>query len=265
MLTEKFPNLKGLILDMDGVLWHDTQAIGNLPALIRSISDLGLRYVFATNNATKTIGEYQEKLLGFGLEVSPEQIITSAGTTALYLQNRYPQGTCIYVVGSDSLKQILQQQGFAISSVEDFQSAQIVVVGMDVSMTYEKIRNAALLLRNGADFIATNADATFPTPQGLFPGAGTMVAAIATASGKDPLIIGKPSTAMYEHAYHVLKLDPREVMGVGDRLETDIAGAQRAGCLAGLVLSGVSTLAQAQAWQPAPDIIAANLDELIHG
>lgn len=84
MLTEKFPNLKGLILDMDGVLWHDTQAIGNLPALIRSISDLGLRYVFATNNATKTIGEYQEKLLGFGLEVSPEQIITSAGTTALY-------------------------------------------------------------------------------------------------------------------------------------------------------------------------------------
>ncbi len=137
MLTEKFPNLKGLILDMDGVLWHDTQAIGNLPALIRSISDLGLRYVFATNNATKTIGEYQEKLLGFGLEVSPEQIITSAGTTALYLQNRYPQGTCIYVVGSDSLKQILQQQEFAISSVEDFQSAQIVVVGMDVSMTYE--------------------------------------------------------------------------------------------------------------------------------
>ncbi len=265
MLTEKFPNLKGLILDMDGVLWHDTQAIGNLPALFRSISDLGLRYVFATNNATKTIGEYQEKLLGFGLEVSPEQIITSAGTTALYLQNRYPQGTCIYVVGSDSLKQILQQQGFTISSVEDFQSAQIVVVGMDVSMTYEKIRNAALLLRNGADFIATNADATFPTPQGLFPGAGTMVAAIATASGKDPLIIGKPSTAMYEHAYHVLKLDPREVMGVGDRLETDIAGAQRAGCLAGLVLSGVSTLAQAQAWQPAPDIIAANLDELIHG
>ncbi len=265
MLTEKFPNLKGLILDMDGVLWHDTQAIGNLPALIRSISDLGLRYVFATNNATKTIGEYQEKLLGFGLEVLPEQIITSAGTTALYLQNRYPQGTCIYVVGSDSLKQILQQQEFAISSVEDFQSAQIVVVGMDVSMTYEKIRNAALLLRNGADFIATNADATFPTPQGLFPGAGTMVAAIATASGKDPLIIGKPSTAMYEHAYHVLKLDPREVMGVGDRLETDIAGAQRAGCLAGLVLSGVSTLAQAQAWQPAPDIIAANLDELIHG
>ena len=102
MLTEKFPSLKGLILDMDGVLWHDTQAIGNLPALFRSISDLGLRYVFATNNATKTIGEYQEKLLGFGLEVSPEQIITSAGTTALYLQNRYPQGTCIYVVGSDS-------------------------------------------------------------------------------------------------------------------------------------------------------------------
>lgn len=265
MLTEKFPNLKGLILDMDGVLWHDTQAIGNLPAVFRAISDLGLRYVFATNNATKTIGEYQEKLLGFGLEVLPEQIITSAGTTALYLQNRYPKGTTVYVVGSDSLKQILQQHGFVIPSAEDFQGAGVVIVGLDIGMTYEKIRDAAMLVRNGADFIATNTDATLPTPQGLFPGAGTMVAAISTASGKDPLVIGKPSTAMYEHAYRVLNLNPLEVMGVGDRLETDIAGAQRAGCLSALVLSGVSTLAQAQAWHPAPDIIAENLDKLISG
>ena len=264
MLTEKFPNLKGLILDMDGVLWHDTQAIGHLPAIFAAISDLGLRYVFATNNATKTVAEYQDKLSKFGLDVQAEQIITSAATTALYLQEHYAAGTCIYVVGSDSLRQILRQHGFVVSPVDDCRSAQLVVVGMDVGMTYEKIRNAALLVRAGAGFIATNTDATFPTPQGLFPGAGTMVAAIRTASGRDPVIIGKPSSAMYEHAYRVLNLNPREVMGIGDRLETDIAGAQKAGCLSGLVLSGVSTLSQAQAWQPSPDIIAANLNEMIH-
>jgi len=265
VLTEKFPDLKGLILDMDGVLWHDTRAIGNLPALFAAISDLGLRYVFATNNATKTVAEYQEKLKKFGLEVQAEQIITSAETTALYLQANHTAGTHIYVVGSDSLKQVLQKHGFVVTPIDDYQSAALVVVGMDVGMTYEKIRNAALLVRAGADFIATNADATFPTPQGLFPGAGTMVAAISTASGKEPLIIGKPFTAMYDYAYQVLKLSPREVMGVGDRLETDIAGAQKAGCLAGLVLSGVSTRFQAQSWQPSPDIIAADLYELIHG
>jgi len=265
MLTDKFPYLKGLILDMDGVLWRDTQAIGNLPALFAKISDLGLRYVFATNNATKNIVEYQEKLQSFGLVVQPEQIITSAETTALYLKEHYSQGTWVYVVGSDSLKTVLLKHGFHISPADEFHNAEVVVVGMDVGMTYEKIRNAALLVRSGAAFIATNADATFPTPQGLFPGAGTMVAAIATASGKEPLIIGKPFIAMYEHAYRVLALAPKEVIGIGDRLETDIAGAQRSGCLSGLVLSGVSTHAQAETWHPAPDIIAADLTELIYG
>ena len=265
MLTDKFPHLKGLILDMDGVLWRDTQPIGDLPALFRKISDLGLSYVFATNNATKTAAEYQEKLRGFGLSVKEEHIITSAGTTALYLQNHYPEGTCVYVVGSDSLKLDLQEHGFTISQEDNYHDAKIIVVGMDVRLTYQKIRNAALLARAGAPFIATNADATFPTPQGLFPGAGTMVAAIATASGRDPLIIGKPFTAMYEHAYRILGLRPENVMGIGDRLETDIAGAQRSGCLAGLVLSGVSTLPQAEAWQPKPNIIAADLTELIYG
>lgn len=164
MLTNKFPRLKGLILDMDGVLWHDTQAIGNLPAIFNTISELGLRFVFGTNNATKTAVEYQRKLRGFGLEIQAEHIITSAAATALYLKNHFAPGTCVYVVGSASLKQVLLEQGFKISPTEDFRTASLVVVGMDVEMTYERIRNAALLIRAGADFIATNADATYPTP-----------------------------------------------------------------------------------------------------
>ena len=115
MLTNKFPRLKGLILDMDGVLWHDTQAIGNLPAIFNTISELGLRFVFGTNNATKTAVEYQRKLRGFGLEIQAEHIITSAAATALYLKNHFAPGTCVYVVGSASLKQVLLEQGFKIS------------------------------------------------------------------------------------------------------------------------------------------------------
>ncbi|MFZ3070350.1 MAG: HAD-IIA family hydrolase [Anaerolineaceae bacterium] len=265
MLIDKFPQVRGLILDMDGVVWHDSEPIGDLPEIFKGISDMDLKVVFATNNATKTVGEYQEKLLGFGVKIQPEQIITSAEAAANYLKAHFPQGSYVYVVGSPSLKRVILHKGFQVASEEDFQLANMVVVGLDTSITYDRIRNAALLVRSGAPFIATNADATYPTPQGLYPGAGTMVSAIATASGQEPLVIGKPFTAMYEHAFEVLGTTPEQTFGIGDRLETDVASAQSAGCLAGLVLSGVSTLEEASLWSPAPDLIAKDLSDLLYG
>jgi len=265
LLTDRFPELKGLILDMDGVLWKDSKPIGDLPYIFKGISDLGLKVVFATNNATKSIEEYQQKLASFGVQVEPEQIITSAIAAAKYLQQHYPSGIWVYVVGSASLKDTIHQHGFQVCDDAERNSAQIVLVAMDTSLTYEKIRNAATQIHQGADFIATNMDATFPTPQGLLPGAGACVAAIATAAEKQPLLIGKPQTLMYELAFQTLGLAPHEVMAIGDRLETDIAGAQKAGCLAGLVLSGVTDETKAHRWQPKPDLIAKDLTELVYG
>jgi len=265
LLTDRFPKLKGLILDMDGVLWKDSKPIGDLPYIFKGISDLGLKVVFATNNATKSIEEYQQKLASFGVQVEPEQIITSAIAAAKYLQQHYSSGSWVYVVGSASLKDMIHKHSFQVCDDAGRNSAQVVLVAMDTSLTYEKIRNAATQIRQGADFIATNMDATFPTPQGLLPGAGACVAAIATAAEKQPLLIGKPQTLMYELAFQTLGFAPREVMAIGDRLETDIAGAQKAGCLAGLVLSGVTDETKAHRWQPQPDLIAKDLTELVYG
>ena len=264
MLTDRFPKLKGLILDMDGVLWKDSKPIGDLPYIFKGISDLGLKVVFATNNATKSIEEYQQKLASFGVQVEPEQIITSAIAAAKYLQQHYSSGSWVYVVGSASLKDMIHKHSFQVCDDAGRNSAQVVLVAMDTSLTYEKIRNAATQIRQGADFIATNMDATFPTQQGLLPGAGACVAAIATAAEKQPLLIGKPQTLMYELAFQTLGFAPHEVMAIGDRLETDIAGAQKAGCLAGLVLSGVTDVTKAHHWQPQPDLIARDLTELIY-
>ncbi len=114
MLKDKFPELKGLILDMDGVLWQDNKPIGDLPFIFKGISDLGLRVVFATNNATKSIEEYQQKIASFSVQVEPEQIITSAMAAAKYLQQHYPTNSKVYVVGSASLKDIIRKHGFQV-------------------------------------------------------------------------------------------------------------------------------------------------------
>jgi len=265
VLKDKFPELKGLILDMDGVLWQDNKPIGDLPFIFKGISDLGLRVVFATNNATKSVQEYQQKLASFGVHVEQGQIITSAIAAAKYLQHHYPASSKIYVVGSASLKDIVGQHGFQVCDDAEMNSAQAVLVAMDTSLTYEKIRNASTQIRHGAAFIATNMDATYPTPQGLLPGAGACVAAIATAAEQQPLLIGKPQTPLYELAFQSLGFNPHEIMTIGDRLETDIAGAQKAGCLAGLVLSGVTDEVKAHSWQPQPDLVAKDLTELIYG
>ena len=164
MLTDRFPELKGLILDMDGVLWKDSKPIGDLPYVFKGISDLGLKVVFATNNATKSIEEYQQKIASFGVQVEPEQIITSAMAAAKYLQQHYPTHSKVYVVGSASLKDIIREHGFQVCDDAERDSAQVVLVAMDTNLTYEKIRNAATQIRHGADFIATNMDATFPAP-----------------------------------------------------------------------------------------------------
>lgn len=265
MITDHFPMLKGLILDMDGVLWHDSEPIGNLPWVFKQIRTLGLDFVLATNNSAKTVEEYQDKLLGFGIPVQSEQILTSAVATFNYIEAAHLQNCLVYIIGSDSLKDNARARGFTVLMEGEQKQADFVIVGIDTVLTYEKICFASKQIRSGAEFIATNTDATFPTPAGLIPGAGAMVSAVQTASGKLPLIIGKPSPSMYKEAMKVMKLSPNQVLCVGDRLETDIRGAQNGGFKSAFVLSGVNTLNDLDGWEPKPDIIAENLTALIHG
>ncbi|MGE5224648.1 MAG: HAD-IIA family hydrolase [Omnitrophica WOR_2 bacterium] len=255
----KTSHIRGLIVDMDGVLWRGTEPVGDLPAIFRRIREHGWRIVLATNNATRTPEQYQEKLLSYGVDLSPNEIINSAIATARYLSRRFPQGGPVYIVGEEGLVEALSAAGFYAC----MQDPVAVVVGMDRQFTYEKMRVANQLIRNGALFIATNTDKTFPTPDGLVPGAGAVIAGIETAAGVSPMVIGKPSTEMYRVSLDLLHTSPAETLAIGDRLETDIAGGQALGCLTALVLSGVTSIEQAKAWQPKPDWIAKDLAELL--
>lgn len=250
---------KALVLDMDGVLWRDRQPIGDLPAIFNKIRELGLQFVLATNNATLSVDDYVAKLRSLNVEVERWQVITSAEVTVHYLRSNFPEGSPIFIVGEDGLAQTLTDAGFQHTS----NSPVAVVVGLDRHLSYEKAGLAVKWIRSGALFIGTNPDKTFPTPDGLMPGAGAYLAFFQTATEVEPLIMGKPQKEIYQVAFERLKTEPKEILAVGDRLDTDIFGAQAVGCQTALVLSGVTNYDTALNWQPKIDFIAANLTELL--
>jgi 4-nitrophenyl phosphatase len=148
-------------------------------------------------------------------------------------------------------------------NVENAQEAQVVVMGIDHDITFDKMLEATLLIRRGIPFYGTNPDKTFPTPRGQIPGAGAWTSVVTTATGVEPIYAGKPYPFMMELSLEILGTKKEETLVVGDRLETDIAAGQAIGCPTAVVLSGVSTREQAEAWEPKVDIIANDLASLI--
>jgi len=256
-------NIKALILDMDGVIWRSDSPIGNLPEIFAHIESRGLKYVFATNNGTKTPEQYVGVLKKLGVKVKPEQIVTSALGVAHMLAQRFPRGTKIFVIGEEGIRAALQAEGFEIAAIENAQDANVVVMGIDREINFEKMREATLLVRRGVPFYATNPDKTFPTPRGEIPGAGAWISVITTATGIEPIYAGKPFPFMIELSLERLGTKKEETLVVGDRLETDIAAGQAIGCPCAVVLSGVSTREQAEVWMPKIDIVADDLSSLI--
>ncbi len=248
-----------LILDMDGVLWRGSEPIGDLSSIFDEIARIGWKVIFATNNATRTISQYIDVLSSFGVNAETWQIITSATAVTSYLCSNFPNGGPVYIIGEEGVVEACTEHGFYQSA----SGALAVIAGMDRNLTYEKLRTATLLLRSGVPFIGTNPDLTFPTPDGLVPGAGSILAALTAASDVSPIIVGKPEELMYRVALERLNITADQALVIGDRPETDIAGAQQLGCRTALVLSGVTNTTQAAAWRPAPDIIADNLEKVI--
>jgi 4-nitrophenyl phosphatase len=250
---------KALLLDMDGVLWRDSEAIGDLPAVFDKIDNMGLQVAFVTNNATRTAKQYLSKFQDFGVDVQAEQIYTSALASAEYLSQMHPDGGKVFIVGEKGLQMALEERGFQHGE----EDCLAVVVGLDREINYEKLTRATFLVRSGVSLIGTNPDMTLPTPDGLAPGAGSIIAAIESASGVSAKIIGKPQATLLNSAIDKLGLSASEVLMVGDRLETDIAAGQNAGCATALVLSGASSQAQADSWKPAADYVEADLSSLV--
>jgi 4-nitrophenyl phosphatase len=256
-------NIKALILDMDGVVWKADAPIGNLPQIFARIRERGLKFVFATNNGTKTPEEYRRKLADLGVEVDSVQVVTSALAVAHMLSRKYPRGTKIFMIGGPGVREALEEKEFELLSTEDAHEAQAFVMGIDRSINFDKVSEATLLVRAGIPFYATNTDRTFPTPRGEIPGAGSWLSVITSATGVAPIVAGKPLPFMMELSLEKLGRTKEETLIVGDRLETDIAAGQAVGCPTAAILSGVSTREEAEVWMPSPTIIAESLAELV--
>ena len=255
--------ITALILDMDGVLWKADAPIGDLPTTFERIQARGLKVAFATNNGTQTPEQYVERLARLGVNIEPWQVVTSALGIANLLKERLPSGSPIFVVGGTGVMTALRESGFELLSAKAARSAHAVVMGIDPEINFEKMSEAALLVRSGVTFYATNPDKTFPTPRGQIPGAGAWIAVIVTATGVNPIYAGKPAPYLLELARTRLGTAKEQTLVVGDRLETDIAGGQAAGMPTALVLSGVSTREQAEKWLPKVDLVVNDLTALI--
>jgi 4-nitrophenyl phosphatase len=259
MHINELGKIKALILDMDGVLWRENSAIGDLPWIFDRFAALDLRVVLATNNGTRTPEQYIQKISSFGVKVKKEQIINSAMAVAHLLKKRFPNGGRVYILGEVGLSAALNDAGFYHAE----ENVLAVIGGMDRAIDFPKLKCATLLIRAGAPFYFTNPDTTYPTPEGLIPGAGSILAALETACDVKAIIAGKPSPALFEFALANLGTSPEHTLVVGDRLETDILGGQIVNCKTALVLSGVATASEAEQWLPKIDLILPELADLV--
>lgn len=254
-----FATLNAVILDMDGVLWRASTLLPGVAEFFAFLQQHEIKYAFATNNSTKTVEAYVEKLAGFGITAAPHQITTSAVATADYINQHYdPNNTPVYIVGETGIRQALTAYGFN----ENINHARLVVVGLDSQVTYDQLKIATILIGQGATFIGTNGDRSFPIPEGIAPGAGSLLAAIEAATDVTPQVIGKPAAAMFDVAVQRIGAMPEHTLMVGDRLETDILGGQQAGLATALMLTGVTSPEKARTSSIQADGVFGTLNEL---
>lgn len=239
--------IRAVILDLDGVIYRGHTAIAGAGETVEHLKRQQYPIYYFTNNSTKTRESYVELLAGYGIEADAEQIVTSASLTAQYFTDNGLSPARVLVVGEGGLAEELRRAGLKVARRLGKQPIDYVVVGMDRQFTYRKLHEAQQAIRAGAEFIATNRDATYPVEGNVIPGGGSVVAAVATAAEREPILIGKPSERSGRLIAAHAGVDPAEALMVGDRLETDIEMGRRAGLPTCLVLTGISTREEAAA------------------
>src|SRR4051812_31727315 len=237
------------LLDLDGVVWLAGRPLPGAAEAIARLRAAGERVAFLTNNSGPTLAEHVAKLERAGVPATPEEVVSSAGAAAGLLD----RGERAYLVGGEGVREALTAAGVVV--VDDWKQADTVVVGRTTAFDFRMLSEASDAVRAGARFIATNTDTTFPTPHGLEPGAGALVAAVAAAAGREPVVAGKPHQPTVDIARR--RFGTIDVV-VGDRADTDLALAVAMGCRGVLVLTGVTTAADLPV-DPAPDEVADDL------
>lgn len=255
MLAERYDCL---LFDLDGVLYRGDRAIAAAPPTMAELRTRGARVVFLTNNSSRTPEQVADKLRSHGIEADPHEVVTSALATAELLAGR--GGGRAFVIGMDGVRDALAGAGIEVLDGHP-DEADLVVVGFDGDARYDRLKTAALLVERGAKLVATNADASFPAADGLWPGAGALLSVVTTTTGAEPEIVGKPFAPLFESGLR--RGGGGRPLVVGDRLDTDIEGAARLGWDSMLVLTGVSTRAETEAGPVRPTVIAEDVSALL--
>ncbi len=255
-----FSTIRTVLIDVDGVLYRGKQVLPGGADLLALLDAHRIPYACLTNNGSLTPQQYEQKLASLGVYIPAARLITSAEATRHYLHAHYPRGTTVYAIGMQGLHEALFADGYL---VEQVQQPRVVVLGPDFATTYEKLKRGCLAIRAGADFILTNPDRTLPTEEGLIPDAGALSAGLQAATDVAPLVIGKPEPTMYQIALELLGGSPAQTLMIGDRLETDIAGAHNAGTRSVLLLTGVSRRDELADSPYQPDAVYDDLPQMI--
>lgn len=256
-----------LIVDLDGVVYRGTVPVAGIVELLRRRAALGDTIVYATNNSSRHRDEYVAVLESIGAPVDPDRIVTSARAAAVRLADDDPPVRVALVLGGPGLRRELREVGIRVVGPTALGLAagpDAVVVGIDRRLSYARLADASEAIRRGARFVATNRDPVFPAPDGLLPGAGAIVAALEVASGRRPLVIGKPEPGLFEVAAEVAGVPATAAVVIGDALGTDIAAARRIGARSILMLTGVTSPEAVAAAPPneRPTAVAADAPEL---
>ena len=240
-LNECVRQVKLYLFDMDGTLYLGDRLYDFTVELLKTIRQTGGQYLFMTNNSSKSVEDYVKKLASLGIEATREDFMTSSQATAFYLKKNHP-GKTLYVCGTRSLIAELESEGFTVTT--DLDKVECVVMGFDTELTFQKLHDVSYLLltRKDLPYIATNPDLVCPTEFGSVPDCGSVCIGIKNATGREPIVIGKPSPLMPQLAMEKLGFSCDQTAVVGDRIYTDVKSGLNAGCTGILVLSGESTL-----------------------
>jgi glycerol-1-phosphatase len=250
------------LLDLDGTVYLAGAAIPGAPEALRKAAGAGMRLAYVTNNASRTPAAIAALLVGFGVSAVPQDVVTSAQAAARMLAERLPAGAPVLVVGGSGLRVAVRERGLRPVTTAA-ERPRAVVQGYSPDITYSLLEEGGLAVAAGALFVASNADLTLPTRRGIQPGNGAFIQVIATATGKRPLVAGKPEPPLQHES--VLRTGAKHALVVGDRLDTDIEGANRVGLDSLLVFTGVTSAVQAILAPPEqrPTYLAEDLTGLL--
>lgn len=268
------PRVRLVIFDLDGVIYRGDEPVPGAHALVGWLHERKVIVRFATNNSMVTRHGYVERLAAMGIRTDVDEVVTSTSATVEHLRRHAPAVRSVLAIGASGMREELAEAGLQVTMAADAASRSAggpldrpydaVIVGLDPQVDYARLAAGMSAVAAGARFIATNADARYPTPTGFLPGAGSIVAALATAAGTAPTVIGKPEPAMFEAILEASGVPAAQTVVVGDNPDADVVGARRAGCASILVLTGVADEGVAAELQGdrAPDAVVAGPDEV---